>query len=62
MAVSDQLPGFDDERHDAYVALGYCPSVDTSKAYCCQQEGHGGQHFSLRLLLDGRFVIGTRWD
>lgn len=55
------MPGFDREKHAAYVALGYCPSVDSTKAYCCLKDGHGGTHFSLRLHQDKTFSVGRRW-
>lgn len=60
--MSDWLPGFDDDRHTRYTAKGYCPSVHWSKAYCCYQEGHGGQHMAIRMLENGTFVTGDWWD
>jgi hypothetical protein len=58
-----ELPGFNHLKHEQYVSLGYCLSVNpVSRAYCCQQQGHGGEHWSLDLHPDMTISIGTRWD
>lgn len=49
-------------RHDAYVEKGWCPSIYTSKAWCNLNAGHTGKHRALRVLPDGRFVLGVEWD
>lgn len=57
----DEHPEFDRRKHAGYVVLGYCPSVHSSKAYCCQPVGHAGEHVALYLKPDQSFVVGTRW-
>lgn len=51
-----------DDRHEKYVRLGWCPSVHWSKTWCNMHAGHEGRHMALRLMPDGRYVLGTEWD
>ncbi len=50
------------ERHGFYVELGYCPAIHPGGSWCCQRGGHGGRHFSLRVISEKQFVRGMEWD
>lgn len=54
-------PAFDHEMHDTYVERGYCPAVASTKVYCCQQQGHAGEHFAIGLTPEHRIRIMKRW-
>lgn len=57
----DEHPEFDRVKHAVYVAKGYCSSVHVNKCYCCLPTDHEGAHTALRLMPDGRLIVGTRW-
>lgn len=62
MIAEGTRPGFDLLKHRAYVDKGYCAALSWCMSYCCQRDGHAGDHWDLRLLPDKSFQIGNRWD
>jgi hypothetical protein len=47
--------------HRRWVALGNCPSIHSSKAWCRQSAGHVGKHTAPLLTPDGRVINGLSW-
>jgi hypothetical protein len=40
-------------RHDEWVALGFCSYINWAKTWCNGKAGHGESHWALRLLPSG---------